>query len=458
MSLRHYWMFSEAAGSTSSDTVGGGVASVVGDVSGESVVLGGFGRGRDLESVTSPPGGYSGYLDLDLPGAAEIPEWSMVIRFKLNAGFDMSAGPLPYSVLGFFGDASWTKYLDMYINTLGTKLVTYSEVDGGVLDASYTKPSGDFSDGIVTLIIISNAFASSVRVNGTSLTMVSNDAVPLLLTEYARIGAYDDGQGDAPMTVYELAIFDHGLTSTERNLIETGLPAIVVDPVALSQHAAVTRPPESLAVKTEPAVLLSSPASLIVKTEPAVLLQSPTGYVFSDWTSLFNALEIQYYYACDITDGSTTLRKPISSWQATINANGASFAQAVFPNAAEIVGQIAAMGEPEFVIYKGVRLGDGSVREEEICRAPIQTPLLSEGATNTTLTLQGYTTFGGQPGAARELINIRTQSNRGGLRVRCDIDFFLRPGQTAIARGSEFIVSYINYYANADDNWMEVGE
>jgi len=75
------------------------------------------------------------------------------------------------------------------------------------------------------------------------------------------------------------------------------------------------------------------------------------------------------------------------------------------------------------------------------------------------MTLSGYATLA-PPGQiiTRTLVNVRSESISAGLRARCDIDFFLRPGMRAISRGTEFTVSYINYYANQSDEYMDVGE
>lgn len=48
-------------------------------------------------------------------------------------------------------------------------------------------------------------------------------------------------------------------------------------------------------------------------------------------------------------------------------------------------------------------------------------------------------------------------SSSGGTRVRCAIDWLLRPAQRAAVDGDEFVVAYINWYANGDDEFMDVG-
>ena len=184
---------------------------------------------------------------------------------------------------------------------------------------------------------------------------------------------------------------------------------------------------------------------------------APYLWAFYDWSALLGTLEVLRYYACDITVGSESRRIPISSWQGTLQLDRASYLQAVIPAAGPHIDWALSDGAT-FTISEGVRLESGGTQESVIATAPVQTPVISEGPTNTTLTISGYTTFDAVPGAPRELRNIRTRNNQGALRIRSDIDLFLRPGQTAVTGGIEFTVAYINYYANQTDRYMDVGE
>ena len=46
----------------------------------------------------------------------------------------------------------------------------------------------------------------------------------------------------------------------------------------------------------------------------------------------------------------------------------------------------------------------------------------------------------------------------GRRRVRCDIDFFLKPGMTVIAEDQTFVAGFINYYVSEVDQFCEIGE
>ena len=181
---------------------------------------------------------------------------------------------------------------------------------------------------------------------------------------------------------------------------------------------------------------------------------------FVDWSLDIDPLTSQTYYACAIDDGTLDpIRPPISSWQATVQLARASYAQAVIPAATAWVSAITDRSDGEFVIYRGVRYSDGSTQESELARAPLGDVRFDAGPINATMTISGYATLPPPQGAlTRTLANVRSESTGGGLRVRADIDWFLRPGHTAISRGTSFTVSYINYYVNASDQYMDVGE
>jgi len=168
-------------------------------------------------------------------------------------------------------------------------------------------------------------------------------------------------------------------------------------------------------------------------TEP--LNATESGEAFVDWSASIDPITSQTYYACEIDDGVLdAIRVPISSWQATVQTGRSSFAQAVIPAATDWVDPINARAESgEFIIYRGVRYSDGSTQESELL-PPAQSVL------------------------TRTLNNVRSESSSGGFRVRADIDWFLRPGHTAISRGTSFTATWINYYANASDEYMDVGE
>lgn len=187
-------------------------------------------------------------------------------------------------------------------------------------------------------------------------------------------------------------------------------------------------------------------------------LNAPGGAPFVDWAANLDPLTTQLYFALDVDDGTDSIRIPISSWQATLQLDRASFVQAVIPAALEYLAAINALTDPEIIISRGVRYEDGSTQEAELARAPLTTTRYQRGPNRATITVSGYGSTSTPDANVRTLRDIRSLTIDSGRRVRCAIDWFLRPGQTAIAGDQTFTVSYINYYANDADQYMDVGE
>ena len=190
-------------------------------------------------------------------------------------------------------------------------------------------------------------------------------------------------------------------------------------------------------------------------------LGSPGGAEFVDWSLDIDPIMARTYYALEIHDGvMDAIRIPISSWQATVQLGRASYAQAVIAGALQWVDAVNDRADGEFIIYRGTEDSNGDTQESELARSPLQQIDFDQGPTNATLRVSGYARISPPAGAlTRTLRNVRSRSvSSAGLRVRCDIDWFLRPGHTAVALGDEFTVAYINYYANASDEYMDVGE
>lgn len=168
-------------------------------------------------------------------------------------------------------------------------------------------------------------------------------------------------------------------------------------------------------------------------------------------------------YVMDLHTPAGTVRVPISSWQATLQTGSSNYVQCVVPACAAHVAQINSA--TEFVIYRRAELPDGSALEYEMARAPTGQVRFDWGPQRHTCTLAGYSTAfvaDENPPVAynRALVAVRSiSSGQGGMRVRCAVDWLLRPGHRAFADGAPLVVSYINYYApSGGDGYMDVGE
>lgn len=231
--------------------------------------------------------------------------------------------------------------------------------------------------------------------------------------------------------------------------------------VALSSTAALAAAPTPLA---EPAALATA-TEYAAKVSAPGPLTAPRVVAETDWSGLIDAITTRQFYICILTggpDGLPDLRMRISSWQATVQNDRASYLQAVVPGVLPLIDDISARPGGDIVLISGVELQSGAMLEQVMAQAPLQNFRYDRGPTNSTGTLSGYATLFGEsaPNAsARQLQNVRSlSSDTSGYRVRADIDLMLRPGRQALAAGQALDVAYINYYANKDDAYMDVGE
>lgn len=182
----------------------------------------------------------------------------------------------------------------------------------------------------------------------------------------------------------------------------------------------------------------------------------------NDFTALLDP-ERPDRYVMDLIGPGGTVRAPISSWQATIQDGRANFVQCVVPAATPYMSAINAA--TSVVVSRRSQTRAGEWIEYEMARAPVQTTSYARGPYRGTATISGYTAAvelsEAEPPARydRALPGVRSISvGGGGVRARCAIDWLLRPGHRASADGETFVVSYINYYVNANDSYCDVGE
>lgn len=211
---------------------------------------------------------------------------------------------------------------------------------------------------------------------------------------------------------------------------------------------------------TEALPIPSASANDAIASAPSPL-GAPALLAYSDFTSQLDPAASTFYLMDLVTPGGL-VRVPISSWQATLQTDVQSYVQCVVPAATDWVPDIEAA--TEFVITRRGMLLDGSTIEYEMARAPTQTISLDGGPFNYTATISGYTPAIAaveDPPAAfdRPLSGVRLVSrNSGNVRVRCNIDWMLRPGQRAFLDEEAIVVRFVNYYCPGRDQYMDVGD
>lgn len=189
-------------------------------------------------------------------------------------------------------------------------------------------------------------------------------------------------------------------------------------------------------------------------------LGAPRVLAYHDFTSqLGDATSV---YVMDLATPGGPVRVPISSWQATLQTLGSSYVQCVVPACTDWTADLNAA--TEFAVYRRAVLPGGAVLEVEMARAPAEQLVFDRGPQRATCTLSGYpsafaTTVNPPAVYDRELLDLRSISSGSGMRVRCAVDWLLRPGHRAFVQGAPFVVGYINYYSPSGfDSYMDVGE
>lgn len=187
-------------------------------------------------------------------------------------------------------------------------------------------------------------------------------------------------------------------------------------------------------------------------------------HIDHDFTGQLEAVGAVEFYVCDLVDEAGTIRVPISSWQGTLQLDGSSYLQAVIPAAADVAATINGLADGAvFVISRCARLPDGDVVVNEMARSPIEERQFDQGPQRFTCTLSGYsgamTAPEGDGPPLRILQGLRSvSSGTSGVRVRCAIDWFLRPGASAVAGEVALIPDWISYYVGGGDAYMDAGE
>ena len=193
---------------------------------------------------------------------------------------------------------------------------------------------------------------------------------------------------------------------------------------------------------------------------------SPLGAIYAlayhDFTAQLGDATTRY--VMDLATPGGLVRVPISSWQATLRTGASNYVQCVVPAALDWAASIN--DATHFTIYRTASIPGGDVVEYEMARSPLEQISMARGPTNYTATLSGYSDAFAEkedPDATydRTLAGIRSiTTGSGKTRVRCAIDWLLRPGQRAYyGDGASFVVSFINYYVpTGNDAYMDVGE
>ena len=138
-------------------------------------------------------------------------------------------------------------------------------------------------------------------------------------------------------------------------------------------------------------------------------------------------------YQCVLT-GTSDLTLPISSFQARIRSGDPTYLEVVVPDAAAYADDIADRTAGEIIVRQAANVWeDGTIYYAEIARADFETLQSDQGPSAYTVRISGHRTETYATGTSRGLQNVSTISTQadGKRRIRCAVDFIVRPGFTA---------------------------
>lgn len=200
--------------------------------------------------------------------------------------------------------------------------------------------------------------------------------------------------------------------------------------------------------------------ALVAQLSESGPLGQPSSLARVDFTGAVDP-DAPVRYVVDLHTEDGDVRAPVSSWQATQQVDQACYLQCVIPACDPFVDAIG--DATSFTVSRVSRFMDGSPVEYPMATSEINDATFTRSPARNTAVLSGYSdafVAVEDPPALydRTLRDVRMiTSSNSGTRVRCSIDWLLRPAQRAIVDGDEIVVAYINWYANQDDEFMDVG-
>ena len=158
--------------------------------------------------------------------------------------------------------------------------------------------------------------------------------------------------------------------------------------------------------------------------------------------------------------GTPALELPLSSFSLRMTATGIALS-CVSPGATlATVDAIEARDAGELVLYRGIRWSSGIEQLDELARAVLDGIRYDIGSQSGSITLAGSSAVTISHTKTRVLRGISYRSEIAGVRrVRCDVDTYVRPGDTVDLGGGEtLVVSSITISVSSTSAVMEIAE
>lgn len=186
-------------------------------------------------------------------------------------------------------------------------------------------------------------------------------------------------------------------------------------------------------------------------------LKAPT--VIRDFAGSFQPPNI---YRCYLTGGSGTIELPLASFSCR-RGYGVMTINAVCPALTDAqVQQVIDRVAGNLIIKRGIKFANGIEQLDEMLVAPLSdSPYrLDSGGRSSSMTIDAKSDAEIENQKTRIIqgISYRNTAN-GSRRIRCSVDTYLRPGDTADLGGGEtLIVGEITYAISPTQATMEISE
>lgn len=181
---------------------------------------------------------------------------------------------------------------------------------------------------------------------------------------------------------------------------------------------------------------------------------SPRIFREPSFVSLQNAVPI---YSVEVS-GPPTIVLKLVNFQARVNNQNYSYLSVAVHGVKDFEELESRIGN-YIIVRRGYRWPDGRTQLDELLRTQFEELRYDIGSRNSQATLTGYYAANQSSDRLRKLTGISYMSVSGRkLRVRCNIDTFLRPGGVVEAMGSTFTVGEISYSVSGTEAVMEVEE
>lgn len=164
-------------------------------------------------------------------------------------------------------------------------------------------------------------------------------------------------------------------------------------------------------------------------------------------------------YRAQLTGGAGPITLPLESLSCRRSGGSLSISLVCPAPSLDLIAEIDARRSGDIVIYRGFRL-PGGVQMDEMLRAPFLSVRSDRGPRRASLSIEARRGADPVNPKTRALkgISYRNAQN-GARRVRCEIDTYLKPGDTADLGGGEtMLVNAISYSIFAGSATMEVSE